>query len=319
MITDKIYRILTSLTSPGGNGGKLQIFIFHRVLDELTPFSMGEPDKKRFEELIRLLSYTFNIIPLAEAIERISTNSLPKRAACITFDDGYLDNYTNAYPILKKYNIPATIFIATSYIGRGIMWNDIVIEAIRSYSGILNLAGLDIINQECFSDEQRKQIIQYIIPKIKHLPQSIREEYVCEIESFTGYTRVGLMMNKDEIIDLHQNNITIGAHTQTHPILVNLSEKQSENEIAGSKEELELILGENVELFAYPNGKPDVDYTNRDVEIVKNLGFKAAVSTRLSIAAKSDSIYELPRFTPWDNSITKFMLRSCYAMYKKSA
>ena len=314
---NNFYKTLASIASPGGVKGKLQIFIFHRVLDKPDVFSMGEPDIKRFDRLLNILSGSFNILSIGEAVERISSSTLPARAACITFDDGYLDNYTNAFPILKKYNLPATIFIATDYIGRGIMWNDIVIESIKSFTGKLDLPELDIDNEECTTDNQRIRIIMDILPKIKHLPQQERESYVSQIESITGYKRAQLMMNPDEIIELHNHGITIGAHTGSHPILANLSFEESMYEISESKKILEELLNETIDYFAYPNGKPGSDYTGKDVEIVKKLGFKAAVSTQLSIATKNDNIYELPRFTPWDQNMIKFMVRSCYEMYKK--
>jgi len=310
MSKNGIYRLLASLALPGYAKGKVQIFIFHRVLDNLDPLLPGEPDIKRFDQIMRILSEAFCVIPLAEAVERLESKTLPKRAACITFDDGYLDNYTNALPILKKYNLPATIFIATSFINRGIMWNDMIIESLRSFSGEITLPKLDLNETPCIDNEQRVALVNLILHKIKHLPHDEREEIVEDITSMTNYQRDPLMLNESEILELHRNNVMIGAHTHTHPILANLSRQDSHSEIAESKEMLESLLKDKVEYFAYPNGRPSSDYTEKDVDVVKHLNFKAAVSTRKTIATSKDDIYELPRFTPWDENLDKFALRS---------
>jgi peptidoglycan/xylan/chitin deacetylase (PgdA/CDA1 family) len=101
----------------------------------------------------------------------------------------------------------------------------------------------------------------------------------------------------------------IGAHTNSHPILARLDSAQAEEEIAASKRTLEGILGRRVSLFAYPNGRPGRDYAEKDVAIVRRLGFDAAVSTRPAAAGRQDDPFELPRFTPWDRSMLRFGLR----------
>jgi peptidoglycan/xylan/chitin deacetylase (PgdA/CDA1 family) len=103
--------------------------------------------------------------------------------------------------------------------------------------------------------------------------------------------------------------MVIGAHTRTHPILAGLDAAEAEQEIAGSKQDLENLLGERVDLFAYPNGKPTTDLTPETVEIVKKVGFASAVTTQWGVASAKSSCFELPRFTPWDAQRAKFMLR----------
>lgn len=310
MLTKTIYRTLGNLVSPGGARGKVQIFIFHRVLSEIDPLSMWEPDIERFDNLIRLISETYNVISLGEACDRLSQKSLPIRAACITFDDGYEDNYSNALPILQKYNVPATVFIATDFIDGGIMWNDVIIESIRNMSGILTINELDVENENCVTFKEKRSLLDRLIPKIKYMTPVQREDIVMQIADITGYQLKSLMMTSEQIVEMEEKGITIGAHTCSHPILRSIDEADAKKEIAHSKEILQGILKNNVNLFAYPNGRPGEDYSNRDVDIVKSLGFKAAVSTRKDIATSSSNVFELPRFTPWDLSVHKFMVRN---------
>lgn len=304
-----MYRLLTGMASRGGIGGKVQIFIFHRVLDEFDPLMPDEPDRERFEQMAVMIARVFNVIPLTEAIERLKRNVLPSRAACITFDDGYLDNYTNALPILRKYNLPATVFIATDYMNGDMMWNDIVIESVRSYAGTLRLDEIDIVDASCAGVEKKRKLLETLIPRIKHLTQAMRSELVGKVADQCGYRPERLMMHENEVAALRDAGITIGAHTCSHPILKVLGDATAEDEISRSRETLESVLKEKVSLFAYPNGRPGEDYTTRDVEIVKRLGFVAAVSTRKMVATARDSIYEIPRFTPWDTQPDKFIIR----------
>jgi len=101
----------------------------------------------------------------------------------------------------------------------------------------------------------------------------------------------------------------IGGHTVDHPILRLLDERQARAEIAGGKRRLEEITGAPVTLFAYPNGKPGQDYGPRDVELVREAGFVAAMSTMAGIADRASDVFQVPRATPWDRSPSRFGAR----------
>jgi peptidoglycan/xylan/chitin deacetylase (PgdA/CDA1 family) len=95
-------RWLFDMLSPAGAGARLTVLIFHRVLLEPNPLFPGEPDAVRFETQMRWIKTWFNVLPLPEAIQRLRVGGLPARAAAITFDDGYADNFTVALPILRR-------------------------------------------------------------------------------------------------------------------------------------------------------------------------------------------------------------------------
>ena len=111
---------------------RLSILIYHRVLQSPDPLRPGEPIVDEFRQRMNLLRRYFNPLPLVEAIDRLQAGELPERAVCVTFDDGYADNESVALPILKKSGIPATVFVATGFLNGGQMWNDTVIESIRT-------------------------------------------------------------------------------------------------------------------------------------------------------------------------------------------
>src|SRR4051812_3379730 len=98
-----LFRLFGNVLSPAGERGKLVVFIYHRVLPAPDPMLQGEIDAAGFEEHMALLAANFNVLPLREACERLREGTLPSRAVCITFDDGYADNEEVALRILKRF------------------------------------------------------------------------------------------------------------------------------------------------------------------------------------------------------------------------
>lgn len=304
-------RIALSTLSPAGRNAKLSILIFHRVLPEVDPLFPNEPCVQRFDQLMVWMRDWFNVLPLDEAVERLQKGALPARSASITFDDGYADNVTCALPILRKHHLPATFFIATGFLGDGIMWNDIVTESIRN-AGVdeLDASFVELGTLRLDGVNNQRQALQRLIPAIKHRPSTMRDELVAIIkERCNPRCLPKLMMNDRQIVELRDAGMTIGAHTKSHPILANLDLVAATREIDDSRHYLTSLLKQNIELFAYPNGKLDQDYNADTREIVKSLGFSAAVSTNWGYSTANTDLFQLPRFSPWDRSRHRFAMR----------
>lgn len=300
-----------SALSPAGERARLSVLIFHRVLpirDQLFP---DECDAERFERIVGWLAQWFNVLPLDQAVERLKRGSLPARAAAISFDDGYADNYAVATPILKKLGVPATFFVATGFLDGGRMWNDTVIEAIRgARASELGCRAADLAPMPIATVNEKREAINRFIPAIKHLPRAQRDEAVAEIaEAARAVLPSDLMMSSEQVRELRHAGMGIGAHTVTHPILATLDATSACAEIAHSRDVLADLLKERVGLFAYPNGKAGQDYTREHVDIVSALGFDAAVSTNWGAARRESDFFQLPRFTPWDKGSYRFGLR----------
>lgn len=101
----------------------------------------------------------------------------------------------------------------------------------------------------------------------------------------------------------------IGGHTVTHPILARLDRQTALREIADGKARLEEIIGDRVDVFAYPSGRPGRDYTVDHPQMVRSCGFRTAVSTAWGVATQGADPLQLPRFTPWDRSRWRFGMR----------
>lgn len=309
---------LFSLMSPAGARARLTVLIFHRVLREPDPLFPDEVDAARFGELLGWVKAWFNVLPLDAAIRQLQEGSLPARAAALSFDDGYADNHDVALPLLRKHGLPCSFFVATGFLDGGRMWNDTLIESVRrSDNALLDLRGLhdaqgaDLGKHELGDISSRRAVLGRLIERVKYLPPEPRLACVDEIAQRACVAPPDdLMMSSDQVRALDAAGMQIGAHTISHPILSSLSRQQAAEEIASSRDALQALLGHKVGLFAYPNGKPGVDY-RPDVHpaLVRELGFEAAVSTRWAAARRGDDIFQIPRFTPWDRGRVKFGLR----------
>jgi peptidoglycan/xylan/chitin deacetylase (PgdA/CDA1 family) len=311
-----ILKTAFQLASSAG-GAKLSILIFHRVLPEPDPIFPDEPDARRFDQMIGWIKTWFNVMPLDVAVDALKRRNLPSRALAITFDDGYADNRTIALPILERQGLSATFFIATGYLDGGRMWNDTIIEAIRGsrakqleLNDINALAGNGLNVLQIGSVSEKRTAIETLIGHLKYLPASEREAASKSIaDQCKANLPNNLMMTSEQVVEMRRSGMSIGAHTVTHPILARLKAFDVRKEITECKRSLESILEEEISLFAYPNGKPNLDFQPKDAAIVKELGFNAAVTTAWGVTDRESDLMQLPRFTPWDKTRGSFGMR----------
>lgn len=319
-VRDALLRGALSLASPG-SANRLSIVIFHRVHAQPDPLFPSEVTCERFDAICAWLAAWFHVLPLDEAVERLLRNDLPARALCITFDDGYADNHEFALPILRRHGLQATFFVASGFLDGGRMWNDTVIESVRrSPLPALRVDDLglpDLRELPLGSVAQRRAAVEVVLSAIKYLEPEARREQVQRIAERSGAALPDdLMMSSSQVRALRHAGMQIGAHTVNHPILARLEAAAARDEIARGKAQLESILGEPVRLFAYPNGRPRQDYGARDVQLVRELGFLAAVCTAPGAAGGAvDFPFELPRFTPWDREGWRFGSRLVRNLY----
>jgi len=295
----------------GTRANRLLILIYHRVHPKPDPMFPGEVDAECFDWQMALLRQYCNPLSLSKGVSGLKRGMLPPRAVAITFDDGYADNAIVALPALQKHGLTATFFIATSFLDGGRMWNDSIIEAVRhSSASTLDTDEIGLGAIELGSVSQRGPVAERIIKAVKHRPADDRQRLV---NALCERARVSLpddlMMSAGQVRQLAEAGMEIGAHTQSHPILRTLDTETAAAEIEGSRRVLEQIIGRSVSVFAYPNGRPGDDYTERDRQIVEGLGFYCAPSTRWGVATPDSDLYQLPRFTPWDRTPARWLMR----------
>ena len=289
---------------------RLLILTYHRVLPEFDPLLPTEPTARDLAAQLAAFTATCTVLPLRAAVEHLKHGTLPRAALCITFDDGYRNNHAVALPVLREFGVSATFFVATAYLRGGLMWNDQVIESVRAHAGAtldLQARGLGVYDLR--SDERKLCSLAELLAKLRYLAPAQRQSAVEAIARHVGARLPErLMMNGGEIAAMRAAGMEIGGHTVNHTILTTLSAADAEREIAQSRADLEAVLGERVDLFAYPNGRPGIDYTGEHVACLRKLGFAAAVTTGRGYAAAATDVLELPRVALWQMSTLRTQL-----------
>jgi peptidoglycan/xylan/chitin deacetylase (PgdA/CDA1 family) len=192
------------------------------------------------------------------------------------------------------------------------MFNDTVIEAVRHSSrDALDLGDFDLGRLPIGTALQRRAAIEALIPKVKYLPLAEREDALRRLERACGQPALPttLMMRSPQVRQLHAAGMEIGGHTVRHPILAEMPDDQARREIVQGRDALAMLVDAPIEVFAYPNGQPDRDYDQRHVQMVRELGFRGAVSTARGVATTAADRFQLPRHTPWGRSLATWSWR----------
>lgn len=307
-------RAALGLASPAGARARLSILIFHRVLPQPDPLFPQEMHAARFDALCSWLTEWFNVLPLDEAGRRLREGSLPARALAITFDDGYADNHDVALPILRRHGLNASFFVASGFLDGGIMWNDMLIEAVRRTTATsLDVeagVGLPLGRLPVVTVAERRQAAEALIRALKYVGRDERRRATEAVARVAGVQLPrDMMMTGSQVRALHAAGMRIGGHTVDHPILARLDSAAARAEIIGGKAALESLIDAPVRLFAYPNGRPGEDFTGEHVVMAREAGFELAVTTGWGAARRSTDPWRLPRFTPWDLGRSRFGMR----------
>ena len=279
MLTMLLHKLISSI---GGvlSRNKLNVLIYHQVVESKDPMRPSEPDVKEFEQQMAIVARHYNVLPLSAAVKLLKENRLPKNALCITFDDGYINNLTVALPVLRKFDLPATVFVATAFVDGDNMWNDRLLDLFgNTQLSTIDLSPLDKPELALGDFDNRRNLAYELIPQIKYQPFEKRITLLDELYKSNNVDEAERkMMSVEQIKELRDAGVEIGAHTHDHPILSSHDENVQFTQIEKSKTLLEKWLDESVDSFAYPNGKCGTDYTDQSVEAVKRAGFQCAVS-----------------------------------------
>jgi len=305
--------------SPQGPRARLAIFGYHQVLGAKDPLRPDEPDSEEFQCDVEVIRQTFNVLKLPDAVDLLVAGKLPERAACITFDDGYTNNYEIAAPILERAGVPATFFVATRAIEDGVMWNDLIIDAIAKTGRHCLLNVIPDAETIRTNEIDVYDLVLEVIARMKYQPLELRQQLSVQFyEENTGCTAPRLMMDANMVVKLNSAGFDIGGHTINHPILQELTADDANAEIAGCRDWLVDKTGKRPRSFAYPNGIPGRDFSGRDQELVEAAGFDLAVTTQWALARPDSGRYIIPRVGPWwrqGRSLSSGLARSYLKSY----
>lgn len=269
------------------NRNKPVILMYHSVNHRDCPYVY--PDNvittENFESQVKYLSRKKNVISLLELLEHIENSTeFPPNAVVLTFDDGYSDFYTNAYPILRKYGSPCIIFLATKFLSSGEgKWEDrlaYLIHMIDSESFKINVGGKNIRFKASSKIEKRNSI-----KELSSILSKTNDDDMCrimkEIERTAGNIRVSnqtMLKWSDVLLFKDSPLVSIGAHTHNHIDLGKASRELAKSEINRSKTEIEKIIKRRCCFFSYPLGKSK-NFNSQTKIILKTEGIIAAVTT----------------------------------------
>ena len=305
---------------------KAIVLMYHRVLsgpEKRKSFSHDGiiVDKNTFEKQIRFLKKTFNVLSLDEFHNRIQIRKPFERYSClITFDDGWRDNFTHAYPVLKKYKLPAVIFLPVDYIGKNNQfWQEKLIGLLYSVYHSKKPDVQELINKynlkEVFkhSDgELRLNIHEFVSQKKSESLDNI-EKIISDISINLGppasaKNNIDTFLDWDQVEHMAKDGISFGSHGVNHKILTKISLDEVTNEIKQSKIKIENQLDSTASSFTYPNG----DYSESIVNQVRANGYQLAFSTENGFVTSSDNPFTLKRINIHNDisqNVPMFMMR----------
>jgi peptidoglycan/xylan/chitin deacetylase (PgdA/CDA1 family) len=330
----QVVRRVQNRLAPGG-----LILLYHRVAEiGSDPWALCVSPSHFAEhlEVLQKLGYTVQLQQLNQTLQH---GKRPERQVAITFDDGYADNLYNAKPLLERYEIPATIFLATGYmVQEQELWWDELDRILLQPGTLPSVLSLNINgnNHHCdfgtaaeYSEQEYQHNrhlnwLQKDISSIRHsiyyslykllysLPQQQRSHLLDEIRKWAGIESVvrptHRTLTQAEICELAQGKfIEIGAHTITHPFLATLPLSAQRQEITIGKAKVEEILGHSVKSFAYPHG----NFSAETKMIVQEAGFTCACSTVAKSVRKNSDRFALPRIVVEDWNGEEFARRLC--------
>ncbi len=293
------------------NHSKILILVYHGLTSKRRRFQPWiHLPVNQFEEQIKFLKKYYHILRLSDIIDAVKSNrQLPANSAAITFDDGYHNNFSLAFPLLKKYNIPATIFLTSGYIGtKKLLPMDQIFLIIKEtesncayYIPEIDFGPITFnsIEERQISFQKTAEILKkFEIEKQLEYISKMGQELKCEFdfmsqEVFDDFSILGW----DEIEEMYKSNlIEFGAHSDTHNILTRISNTVAFKEITKSQKTIEEKLKCRVNLFAFPNGNKG-DFSLDHINFLKNNGFDGAVTTIPILNKTNDSVYSLGRMS----------------------
>lgn len=262
-----------------------------------------------FDNICDLLAHNYRVISLDDAVDRMARREpCPGGAVILTFDDGYRSNYELAFPILQKYGLHGTIFVATDFVENGTwQWWDRMEFALGHTEREeihLYFQGKEF-RHPLQSQEQRVQAFLSLLPVIKRLPQETVRQSVGMIEEHLGVSldecpappAMYQPASWDQLRELRESGlVAIGAHTHTHRILGRCNPETMRWELSTCRDLLSQRLGVTNPLFSYPNGHIG-DHTGATKSLVQEMGFRCALTTETGFNRIDADPFTLRRFS----------------------
>lgn len=315
------------------------VLMYHRIAELKTDPWQLAVSPENFEQHLQVLQETRKLISVKEMVSSLRSKMILNNSICVTFDDGYSDNYRNAKPLLEKYQCPATFFIPTHYTGQQQQfWWDELKSILLCYPDLPAKFSLrikdtffeyDLGNDSVLTNAQlrkhevwawpataptrRCELYLSIWELIRPLSYNDLQAILQEIKAWASFKKPSgsesFPITRSELYELATHTlIDLGLHTDTHPALSYHTMEVQHSEISGNKKSLENICGRPVETIAYPYG----NYNDTTLAVVKKLKLSAAFSTAEKIVSNLTDPLQIGRFQVknWDgNDFGKWLVK----------
>lgn len=302
------------------NKKKTIILMFHGITnhhDPLLNFDYKHVEVQKFESFLKYLIQKYSCIPFEDYMKwRLGiSKTLPKNPLVITFDDGYSNNYKYLFPLIKKYNLPVTIFLPVDCISnQKIAWYDIISYCISKTTQ--SSITVNKQNYSLFSENQKIVAIMNLKSELYTTP--VKDTFIKEIIS---QTKVNPERCDDEnmtfitwqqVKEMHAAGVSFGSHSLTHPLLPLLSKKEIHKEISNSKKMIERKIG-LCNSFSYPFGRENEEIQKQ----ISDVGYISAVTTRYGKNTKKINPLLLKRIVMSNRYSVPIMILLLYVNFSR--
>jgi len=302
----------------------LIILNYHRVGNpDDTPYDSGvfSATAEQFDSQIAYLKRHFHMTTLEEVFAMMGGDAPPGTSVLVTFDDGYLDNYTVAFPILRAHGVQGVFFLPTAFIGTGkLPWWDMITYIIKQSAN--KLIQLEYPKPAIFdltrdgANQVSMQILRlFTQPAVKDAERFISDlEKVCDVARPKDEAE-RCFLDWDEARNMQQHGMAFGSHTHSHEILTKLSPDLQREEARCSRAILERELKQRIDVLAYPVGLKHC-FSADTISALKQTGYRAAFSF-YGGSNRPGSIrpFDIQRYGVADESHARFRLRTAMGAF----
>ena len=293
-------------------GGSLIILTYHSFCAEWPQGLFNSLPVARFERQLRFLRANFKLVSLQQGLRCVQQGHIEEQPrVAITIDDGFRDNYTNAWPILQRYGVPATIFVTTDFIDTGRPpWPTQLVE-------ILERTEVKVMEAPFRSDlkslaERSAAALQLknawsALPPEERFKRLVRLRRHLQVDVDTRYPS----LTWDQVREMRKAGIHFGSHTEYHSMLTRVARGVAESELRIAKWRLESELDEPCDVLAYPGG----EHNGVTANLVRTVGYKAALTQEPGANDDVADLYHLRRVeVPYHDPLATFRVRVSLAV-----
>ena len=288
------------------------VLTFHGVRDQSFSSKVLDEDlhitQSMFREVCRHLAENYRVVPLSEITKAVTEGlQMPAATVAITFDDGYESNYALAYPVLKEFSLPATIFLTTGFLdGTDKLWFNSLELAVKMSA--LQSVDVEIEGKVCTfplgTTVERASTLGTLLATAKAYRQEDLPEWMTEVKGALGVGAIGydqypaplLPMKWDQAREMQDSGLVdFGGHTHRHPILGRCTVERARDEIFRSRDRITAELGAAPTQFAYTNGKQS-DFNADTQALLREAGYHGAYTMEPGFIKAGDDAFALPRY-----------------------